>query len=361
MALHNWMDQMDDDLRFNQIVFPATHDSGMSFQSWQSAYNAINPLAYVVKPLAAIAGFFVNATNSGKHTLHQDNFVTQSLDIAGQLANGARQLDLRITNATSTRAWHAYHGEAAQVVAGLRAFGESWESICNGIGGWWRNNPSEVLVLKMDKQSKGDAEALMGVLSNALKAIHGGGGGNTCPLLGYVDQWRLRGLRGRILVCGKPSFTDTCNTLGGMHSALTFCDWGKFENGVGIVGAVTDNRPVYVLLGSSEGGLSKYKNVLEKQEEMKKLFQGQTASRTTASGMRGIWFNTFSLLSDIRTYSDEIWNSDNQDRRDRLWLANDSIQNVASVDFLEAEKAKYVIGQNPDRNWKTNGRATLDQ
>ncbi len=331
----------------------------MSFQSWQSSYNAINPLAYVVKPLAAIAGFFVNATNSGKHTLHQDNFVTQSLGIAGQLENGARQLDLRITNNTSTRAWHAFHGDAAQVVAGLRAFGESWESICDGIAGWWRNNPSEILVLKMDKQSKGDADALMGILSKALGAIHGGDC-QTGPLTGYVDQLRLRDLRGRILVCGKTSFTDVCKTLTGNHRALTFCDWDKVEGGAGAAGSEA-GRPVYVLLGSSEGGLSKFTNVLEKQEGMKRLFQGQTTARTSAAGMRGIWFNTFSLLSDIRTYSDEIWNSDNQDRRDRLWLANDWIQNVASVDFLDAEKAKYVIGHNPDTNWKTNGRATLDQ
>ena len=170
----------------------------------------------------------------------------------------------------------------------------------------------------------------------------------------------MRVLRGRIRVCGKPSFTDVCKALGGMPSAHTFCDRDKVERG----GVVVGNRgdPAGLLAPRKlRGRISSSTNVLEKQEEMKKLFQGQTASRTTASGLRGIWFNTFSLLSDIRTYSDEIWNSDNQERRDRLWLANDWIQNVASVDFLEAEKAKYVIGQNPDRNWKTNGRATLDQ
>ena len=68
--------------------------------------------------------------------------------------------------------------QVVQVVLGLRAFGESWQSTCHGIAGWWRNNPRKILVLKMDKQSTGEAGTLMGILSNVLKDLPGGGGAN---------------------------------------------------------------------------------------------------------------------------------------------------------------------------------------
>jgi hypothetical protein len=352
------MDQIRDERRLNQIVFPATHDSGMSFQSWQASTNYVNPLAAVVKPIAGVAGFFSNLISPQKMTLAQDNFVTQSSTVGEQLMLGARQLDLRITNATITRNWHAFHGGTGQVVLGLRQFGEKWDDICAGIAEWFRDRQSEFIVLKLDKQSTSDAEPLMEELHAALTKARVPNGARP-TLTGFVDQKRISDLRGRILVCGKPKFTDACKQFQNIHKSLTFCDWIKLDKGEGCRGLTAASAPTdrfqYILLGSSEGSESKWNNVLDKQGSMRGIFQGFAESRTARAGMRGIWFNTFSLVRDIRTYSDEIWSLENSARRDALWLAGDSIQNVASLDFLDANKALYVLWKNPEENWKPGG------
>jgi hypothetical protein len=358
MALSSWMDQIRDDRRLNQIVLPATHDSGMSFQSWQASTNYVNPLAAVVKPIAGVAGFFSNLISPQKMTLAQDNFVTQSSTVGEQLMLGARQFDLRMTDNTITRNWHAFHGETAQVVVGLRQFGEKWDDICAGIAEWFRDRQSEFIVLKLDKQSTSDAEPLMEELHAALTKARVPNGARP-TLTGFVDQKRISDLRGRILVCGKPKFTDACKKFQNIHKSLTFCDWIKLDKGEGCRGLTAASAPIdrfqYILLGSSEGSESKWNNVLDKQGSMRGIFQAFAESRTARAGMRGIWFNTFSLVRDIRTYSDEIWSLENSARRDALWLAGDSIQNVASLDFLDANKALYVLWKNPEENWKPGG------
>jgi hypothetical protein len=95
--------------------------------------------------------------------------------------------------------------------------------------------------------------------------------------------------------------------------------------------------------------LEKKASPLRKQATMKKKFP-----RNRTVGMRGIWFNTFSWLRDIRVYSDEVWNPRYKKARDFLWLNGAARQNVAGLDFLNQAKAQYVIRKNQHNSQVTN-------
>ena len=378
MALHNWMSNLKDDRRLNQIVLPATHDSGMSAQSYAGAVqNALNPLAIVAKIGTATFAtlddlrprFLGGSARASMHLLH-DNFTTQAVNVAGQLNFGARQFDLRITRHNGTH--RAYHGHVAGKIAGLRRYGEKWADICAAIAAFMAANPTEVLILKMDKQETGATglaaatgygwtKSTMKILVDALQKA---GCTEKKPdmLWRWVDNATIGELRGRILVCGPE---DTLAQWKPMVASvpIQLCLWKKDERGVHPNGAeapaarISPNipaYPTYLLLGGAKAKGDKEHasrdNVLDKQEGMKKAFSA--IDRTGKAGMRGIWFNTFSWIRDIKTYSTEIWDSGNRLRREALWLDGPARQNVASVDFLDESIGEYVISKNPETNWK---------
>lgn len=348
-----WMGALDGELRLNQIVLPATHDSGMSFQSWGSVYSAINPLAGIAKLSTSIIAVDDSRRSGRDYTVFHDNFVTQTSNVAGQLACGARQFDLRMTK--NFNVYKAYHGDLALSFVGMRRYGETWKDICNSIAEFMKaSHSSEVLILKMDKQDKSEKE-LVKMLSDALTKTLGNDrphGRYTTLKKKYVDQETLDNLRGRILVCGKKKFLDACKGIPSLHFMITLCEWSKNEQGDAPEGVSASTRvgqgeyPVYLLLGSSEAGgkaPSKRANPLEKQVYMRNIFDGK--SRTV--GMRGIWFNTYSYLRDIQQYSTEVWADDKLRARESLWLSGKKRQNVASVDFLDQEKGEYIVRKNP--------------
>jgi len=335
------MSHLPDDALLNSIVLPATHDTGMSFQIL-GAEQYLNPLQYFASgAMGAIAGIDDLLSSDRDHQLFHDNFTTQIYNVYNQLIRGARQLDLRITKHAGT--YRAYHGSVLQTIAGARRYGETWTWICRGIAQFISENPSEFLILKLDKQKTYTTEMLT-ILNDELNDQYPAPQIAGDLLCYYIDKEPIRKLRGRVLVCGKSHALKDWKKIPNLNRSITFCQWKKAESGDNPttpdmrLGAGTD--PVYQLLGSSEGDLSKKENVLLKQASMAAKFP---ATRT--AGMRGIWFNTFSYLRDIKTYSDAVWSAP-QTSRDDLWLAGNNRQNVASIDFLNTAKANYVIQKN---------------
>ncbi len=357
-ALNNWMGSIKDDVRLNQVVMPATHDSGMHYQSWGSAYSVINPLAWLAKGGTALAATIDDAKSGRSVSATHDNFVTQLYDIGGQLNYGARQFDLRMTENWGD--YKAFHGAAGLALLGMRRYGQSWKSICANIATFMKANMSEVIVLKMDKQDKGDKK-LVKMLSDALfeadvHYLHLA----QYPKLRYkyVDRETIGHLRGRVILCGKKKFLDAAKAAYvRLHPIIELCEWAKNEAGDAPPNVQPDTQlprneyPVYLLLGSSNAGgaLDDKEDPIVKQRRMKTIFARQV-NRTV--GMRGIWFNTYSFLRDIRKYSLEVWKQERLVDRNRLWLEGNKRQNVASVDFLDEEKGNYIVGKNPDEVWK---------
>lgn len=373
--LSSWMGSLKDDIKLNKVVFPATHDSGMSFQSLAHSFpDVFNPLAgltTVVTGALAIADDvrpkFLGGSKREHIKIFHDNFVTQGVKVGGQLAFGARQFDLRVTSHLGQLV--TYHGHWAQSIIGMRRYGESWKSICKSIAEFMAANPTEFLVLKMDKQKPGKIfkkTELKKLIKTLTKALEKAGVKNhkKGELLNYwVDQATIKELRGRILLCSKAKTLKVWKPLV-KNTCIQLCLWqkdtsGSHPKGTNMIDArisrhVPDAYPTYLLLGGARAkGDSDHKDrdsVLDKQEGMRDAFH--KINRKGKAGLRGIWFNTFSYLRDIRTYSEEIWKRSNRRRRERLWLSGDARQNVASLDFLDDGMARYVLGKNPDSNWK---------
>lgn len=368
MELENWMSNLKEDIKLCKVVLPATHDSGMSSLKRQiGAY--VNPLSWIAHAGSGIAAGIDDLKSGGindrSYQFTHNNYVTQLYTVAEQLKFGARQFDLRITRHNLT--YRAFHGERVLTIAGLRGYGEKWAEICTGIAKFMKNTGgSEFIILKMDKQDDSSTDATMiKMLSNALNT-EGYKGPSTRMDGGYVDQEKIQNLRGRLLVCSKVKVLKKWKTLG-LNSGITLCEWRKDESGVSPAKKVEIPKyPVYLLLGGAEGGqqgksagIKGGNNVLDKQMYMKATFDQY---RRTV-GMRGIWFNTYSILRDIKVYSDQIWGEAgnmSEDvkkslaaKRDKLWLDGDARQNVASLDFLDENKALYVISKNPPENWKS--------
>jgi hypothetical protein len=374
MSLNDWMSRLKDGCKLNQVVLPATHDSGMSFQSYAgSVQNLLNPLALLAKGVTGVVATIDDlrpSTHRERLNVQHDNFTTQLVNVAGQLQCGARQFDLRITRHNGTH--RAYHGAYLGKLAGLRRYGEKWADICTGIAQFMAANPSEVLILKMDKQEVhtfGWTRSTMQMLLDALSAAKYT---NALPRMldKWIDQATIGDLRGRILVCGVPAtLLEWKPMVAG--SPILLCNWQKNETGQhpddasSLTARISPNVPAafptYLLLGGAkpkgikaenkgDRGYNDRDNVLDKQVAMRKQFE--KISRIGKAGMRGIWFNTFSWMRDIKTYSDEIWSAENKSRREALWLDGANRQNVASVDFLTPEIGEYVVGKNPETNWR---------
>lgn len=138
--------------------------------------------------------------------------------------------------------------------------------------------------------------------------------------------------------------------INGVHKSITFCEWMKDETGyINKQHKINENKdkwPIYLLLGGAKAKGDKTHsardNVLDKQKIMVERFKDK--ARTV--GMRGIWFNTFSIARDIKSYSDEIWSAKNAEKRWDLWLSGDNRQNVVSLDFLDKKKAYFIIIKN---------------
>lgn len=357
--LSDWMSHLPNNVRLNQCVLPATHDSGMCFSYLRS--GALHPLQLLAKPLTGLAAQLNDLANPRKIKLSHDNFTTQIYGVQGQLQLGARQFDLRITNHNGT--YRAYHGGyLGKVLAGQRKYGEKWADICTAISNFMQGNQTEFLILKLDKQ-KTYTTKMMKMLNNSLRL-------NYLPLRNipytlprrWLDQNTIGDLRGRVLVCGKGGALRDWSNIPSKHRSLTICKWRKDPTGAGPNPLVPnqnagptspDNPPIYLLLGASEGDmtgmLEKKKSPLIKQMTMRNMFP---PNRTV--GMRGIWFNTFSWLRDIRVYSDEVWHPGKKRQRERLWLPGAARQNVAGLDFLNQAKAEYVIQKNPHISQVTN-------
>ena len=342
-SLESWMSHLPDNVAMNTIVLPATHDSGMSFEV-MGAEQYINPLQYFASgTMGAIAGIDDIVSADRSHRVFHDNFTTQIYNVYNQLCRGARQFDLRITRHNGT--YRAYHGAFAQTLVGARRYDEKWSWICLGIAQFMRDNPTEFLILKLDKQ-KNFTTGMLTMLNDELTKLY------VDPQITgelksyYIDREPISKLRGRVLVCGKPHALKDWKRIPNLHTSISFCEWKKDTSGANpdkpdmILGGGTD--PVYKLLGCSEGNLSAGENILQKQLTMAGLFP---TNPVRLAGMRGIWFNTYSLLRDIKTYSDQIWAAP-LGGRDALWLLGANQQNVASIDFLNTAKANYVIQKN---------------
>lgn len=356
MGLNNWMSDIKDDVKLNQLVFPATHDSGMSWETamWQN----LNPLRYVATAIIGLASVIDDLQDGRKPTAFHNNYVTQLERVGGQLSHGARQFDLRMTKHGGY--YRAYHGHVALGIAGQRRYGEYWDSICDAIGAFMAANPREFLILKMDKQDS-DEFPLMRKLSDSLTQ-HGyvyAGGALSNKL--YLEHSTLGSVRGRVFVCSKEKLVTKWKAKGVLHPAITYCVWDKVESVAkiktlpnhGTIQRVGGQPPIYRLVGSAEGTEDAKENVLKKQHSMAKVFF-DTDQKRPRVGMRGIWFNTYSFLRDIRRYSEEIWADQMRGERDNLWLNGKNRQNVASVDFLDEDKGKYIVGKNAAENWVNN-------
>ena len=308
MALQNWMARISDDTRLSQVTFPATHDSGMSRGSAQ--------------------------------------FKTQDVEVHMQLKYGARQLDLRIVKVDEV--YQAYHGSSP-----LIEYGETWDSITNGVVSFMAEFPTEVLILKMDKQKPKDF-LLIKELNDKLKRanVPAPAAGGWLNGARYIDTMTMRSLRGRILICSKEdnltTWVEKCEPI---HAAIQFCVWRKKEKEPYTVKeevGISNEYPHYILLGQSDGEYSNilyHRHILQKQESMRDIFK-----RTWRGyGLRGIWFNTFYWTECIRDKSIEVWNEDNKWRRDALWINDpNNRQNVASLDFIDEERGTYIVMKNPN-------------
>ena len=359
--LSDWMSHLPDAAMLNTCVLPATHDSGMCFSYLRS--GALHPLQLLAKPLTGLAAQLNDLANPRKIKFSHDNFTTQIYGVQGQLQFGARQFDLRITSHNGT--YRAYHGGYLQkLLAGQRKYGEKWADICSAISIFMHANQSEFLILKLDKQ-KTYTTKMMKMLNDSLRANY-----NPARNIPYtlprrwLDQNIIGDLRGRVLVCGKGGALRDWRAIPNKHRSLTICEWRKDPSGANPNLAAPnpsqnagptspDNPPIYLLLGSSEGDmtgmLEKKASPLRKQSTMKTKFP-----RNRTVGMRGIWFNTFSWVRDIRVYSDEVWDPRYRKARDFLWLNGPARQNVAGLDFLNQAKAEYVIRKNQHRSQVTN-------
>ncbi len=354
--LPHWMRKLPDDRILQDVVLPATHDSGMcSMKIGLSTF--VNPLAWAVAASSGIYAGISDWKNARNHSFFHNNFVTQINNVYSQLHCGARQLDLRITSHNFTH--RAYHGAWGLAIVGERRYGEKWKDICAGIAMFMAANPTEFLILKLDKQETYTKEMMTILIKelNTHNQLH-----HAKPPLSkkYVCQEEIQNLRGRVLVCGKKNALKDWSRMP-LHGSITLCEWKKDESGknpeVGNLNAPLGGGeyPEYILLGGAapdkpvnqQDRVGKLDNVLVKQEAMKRVFLSQHG-RTV--GMRGIWFNTYSVTRDIKKYSDEIWAASKSSQRDNLWLDGIAQQNVASIDFLDNEKAIYVINKN--RHWR---------
>ena len=354
MELSSWLGNIKDDVKLNRIVLPATHDSGMSSAS-HAKLDVLNPFSWALaKPIAGLVSGVDDMRNPRRHKFFHDNFTTQLHDVAGQLACGARQFDLRITRHNGT--YRAYHGHYGFKLVGMRRYGEKWADVCTAIAEFMAlNGKTEFLILKLDKQSNYTTK-MMRMLSDALTKADYGPHLHGHMRKKWVDQEDLKTLRGRILICGKDGL-KYWSKMQQMHPSLTLCRWKKDETGSppddAKLNEVKEDYPIYLLLGGAKAkndkDHDKWDNVLEKQEGMKKAFE--QIIRTGTVGMRGIWFNTYSILRDIRVFAEEIWGTGAATRRERLWIGGLGRQNVASLDFLDETKGCYVVLKNDPKNW----------
>ena len=173
--LENWMADIRDEALLKEVVIPATHDAGM------------------VKKFCS------------KGALSKDNYSTQLLTVGDQVRVGVRQLDLRISaHGAVLKAFHGGEdaGTDMQSRLGLRAYGESWEDICRGLATFIQEHPSELVILKMDKQDAHTSD-VMRVMLRVVNEVC-----NTplppLNLAGTLDlsECPLGRLRGRLFVCG---------------------------------------------------------------------------------------------------------------------------------------------------------------
>lgn len=338
--------------KLQDIVLPASHDSGMSMHAL-GAETVANPLAWLASGLSSVASNLDNLAHARRPRLHNDNFVTQKFSVYGQLVRGARQFDVRLTKTKD--GYRCYHGAGGLKIIGMRRYGERWNEIAVGVAAFMaQTGGSEVVVLKMDKQ-KGKQWDILALLSQALDAS--GYKYNGSPLsLKWVDQETMANLAGRILVCVKPDTLAEWSKVAMLHKSITLCLWQKNKKGLAPKDAKPSDKlgnkdvPIYLLLGDANAGLKWYglkhndrDNVLDKQVRMKAKF---FKIKPRGVGLRGIWFNTYSVNRDIETYCKEIWHDKNQTRRDLNWLPWPYRQNVASLDFVDDEKVAEVLSKN---------------
>jgi hypothetical protein len=339
--LNNWMSVLNDTTVINTVTMPATHDSGMSEADLTKCSKS--PLVILTKTAEFLSKALNAVVSLDPKKVLANNLVTQSSNVGGQLNLGARQLDLRIGSHLTT--YRAYHGCTGLAVAGLRGYGEKWADICTDIAKFMKENPDEFVVLKLDKQ-KHYTTKMMKMLNAALVKDypHGPTANSVLPGGTEIDTLTIGDLRGRVLACGKKSAIRDWSKIDEKHYALTFCLWNKCKKGEYVAPECQD-YPVYTLLGDAngDGTVDSSASPLDKQVTMGAIF----FKKNPPQGMRGIWFNTISMIEDIKAKSDQVWNLGNLGNRDAIWIPGPHrTQNVASLDFIDRDKAAYVLSKN---------------
>jgi hypothetical protein len=331
-SLENWMSNIKDDILFKHIVIPASHDAGM------------------VKSFLS------------KKNLSKDNYSTQLLTVGEQLAHGSRQLDLRISKDNGVH--KAYHGGSEtggiQGAVNLRAYGQPWDEICDELAEFITSNPSEFVILKLDKQKKYTTD----MMRYLLHAVNKAGGGPLPPLsLGNnldLSESNIGKLRGRLYICGNSAaINDWEKVVPKNHARLIIGQWEKAKKAYSGV-ETTDHcigRFRYVLIGDSLNSVDPRKSGEALKNGLKLKVFYLTADKKELGkrkvGMRGIWFNNISLVADIKKFSDSAtWATNKLSNREAVWLSpGPGLQNVASLDFIDVDKSTYIISKNPSRNW----------
>ncbi|MEN9797831.1 MAG: hypothetical protein RL653_1527, partial [Pseudomonadota bacterium] len=168
MALNNWMGDLPDDRKLNRVVMPASHDSGMAekltdLKAWRPASRA--------------------------------NACTQVLSIEEQLTAGIRWVDVRLKS---------YEGEFRCFHS--TAYGETMDSVAQGIISFLDANPTEVVVVLLTKSDEDSYHPFLTALQGASRRAPAAIGRapfaaiNPMPHTYQVAQVPLGQLRGRVIV-----------------------------------------------------------------------------------------------------------------------------------------------------------------
>ena len=345
MDLKNWTASLaDKDKLLNTLVFPGTHDSGMSHGNWHigGASYISHGFTSIFTGIAAYADDLVH-TGHRSLTAGHDNYLTQYVNVRGQLDVGARQFDTRMKDCDGV--YRAFHGPKA-----LRVWGETWPSICEGIASFMKETDgTEFIILKLDKQKVDDFSMIKELLTALERHDYNPIDIEANPNDQFIDQWPIKAVQGKIFICTESEVDDVWRNIVLRSQCLVFCQWEKISNaksGFKVDKAKYPNRGgkrYFILIGDSNAGQGESSlTPLKKQIVMKNAFPNNRGI-----GMRGIWFNTWSMLRDIQTWSEKIWDDAHLEKRKAIWIENVELrQNVASVDFIDETRAREILSYN---------------
>jgi len=221
----NWMGGINDQRFLNDIIMPGSHDAGMSTKAMRDQK-------------ARTTGPYGGYYNVGR---------TQNLTVEQQCQAGIRFFDIRLADS------FVYHGGKKVKIQGgplMRAqhspgsgtkewqtvFGEEGEKIFRGVGTFLRNNPSEIVLIRLSKCMESVLERLPSMLGGLIGPDQLFKTDFRCNLL-YTPIGEMRG-KAIVMHDNGGDWSELVNQAEGIHPFLNVTKGGDSVKGMVDKGSV---------------------------------------------------------------------------------------------------------------------------